>query len=625
MSRPLAAVLAALVIQSRNECQASPLPAAAPCATLDVNATEPLATNGAWVRVTWSVANCQQSDSTTDFIALLPADSPDISATSPLKIAPTYGAPNGSFTFYLYNLRTPSTFKLYRGGLTGRASGAQTPDSANGVAAFARRSQPKLLATAATLVTWQWPNEPTGVHLALTGNASEMRITWTTMNETAPVVRYAALQPDSAIRAVYATSAVLQRGDMYGDAKVTWTPSRPMELSSNATGIGFIHLGTQHTAVMTGLLAGVKYVYTLGSNETGDGSSSETFSGQFTQPPSASDETFAFLVTADMGAADADGSNWDDSGLVASRTELSMRGWDNRPSTNTTAQMLRCTFAAAGCGASPPAQMVFVNGDISYARGFGAIWQAYVNQMQPLACRVPIMTTPGNHEQNWPGVGSAWNVSSLDSGGEGGVPYIHLFPMPPTANKGGDEYMPWYSFDIGAIHFVVLSTEEDLSDGSVQVTWLDADLRQASVRDSPPSWTFVMAHRFFYIDSSNPDNDAASAAALRAAVEPLFVRYSIAATFTGHHHSYQRTRPGVVNGQLTGAARPVHIVAGHGGAGLSGLSVDRPELQRLFATPAGLVQEHGFLHVAVNATTMVVTALRSSDGAVVDKFTLYAK
>jgi hypothetical protein len=45
----------------------------------------------------------------------------------------------------------------------------------------------------------------------------------------------------------------------------------------------------------------------------------------------------------------------------------------------------------------------------------------------------------------------------------------------------------------------------------------------------------------------------------------------------------------------------------------------------LFATPNGLVQEHGFLHVAVNATTMVVTALRSSDGAVVDKFTLYAK
>jgi acid phosphatase type 7 len=602
MSRPLAAFLAALVIRSREKFMAAAT--AAPCATLDVNATEPLETNGAWVRVTWSVANCQQSDSNTNFIALLPVDSPDISATSPLKLAPTYGAQNGSFSFYLYNLRTPSTFKLYRGPLTGR-----------------NEQPPELLATAATLVTWQWPNEPTGVHLALTGNASEMRITWTTMNETAPVVRYAALQPDSVMRAVSATSAVLQRGDMYGDAKVTWTPSRPMELSSNATGIGFVNLGTQHTAVMTGLLAGVKYVYTVGSNDTGDGSSSRTFSGQFTQPPSASDEMFAFLVTADMGAADVDGSNWDDSGLVASRTELSMRGWDNRPSTNTTAQMLRCTFAVAGCGASPPAQMVFVNGDISYARGFGAIWQAFVNQMQPLACRVPIMTAPGNHEQNWPGVGSAWNVSSLDSGGEGGVAYAHLFPMPPTASKGGDEYMSWYSFDIGAIHFVVLSTEEDLSEGSAQVTWLEADLHQASVRDTPPSWTFVMAHRFFYIDSSNPDNDAASAAALRSAVEPLFVRYSVDATFTGHHHSYQRTQPGVVNGQLTGAARPVHIVAGHGGAGLSGLS-DRPELRRLFATPNGLVQEHGFLHVAVNATTMVVTALRSSDGAVVDKFTM---
>lgn len=113
-----------------------------------------------------------------------------------------------------------------------------------------------------------------------------------------------------------------------------------------------------------------------------------------------------------MGA-EYDGSNQDSSGAVVPPIEVSLRGWDNRPATNTSLRML-AEVLHGGAG------MLLLLGDISYARGFGAVWESMAAQLQPLASRVPLMTAPGNHESDWPGFGSAYNTSSLDSGGEAG-------------------------------------------------------------------------------------------------------------------------------------------------------------------------------------------------------------
>lgn len=77
-----------------------------------------------------------------------------------------------------------------------------------------------------------------------------------------------------------------------------------------------------------------------------------------------------FLVAADMGVAELDGSNWDFSGLVAPQVELSMRGFDNRPAANTTARLLQEVDAGA--------QLLLLNGDISYARGYVAALTAEI-------------------------------------------------------------------------------------------------------------------------------------------------------------------------------------------------------------------------------------------------------
>ncbi len=104
------------------------------------------------------------------------------------------------------------------------------------------------------------------------------------------------------------------------------------------------------------------------------------------------------------------------------------------------------------------------------------------------------MTVPGNHESNWPGSGSAWNTSSIDSGGECGVVNTHRFPMPAPSTLEA----PWYSFNAGPVHFVGISTEHALSRDSPQLTWLAADL--AAAKDA--RWKVLSAHRFFYVDSS---------------------------------------------------------------------------------------------------------------------------
>jgi hypothetical protein len=277
-------------------------------------------------------------------------------------------------------------------------------------------------------------------------------------------------------------------------------------------------------------------------------------------PPPAPDAgaTLRFLVAADMGVAEVDGSNWDDSRAVAPLVEISLRGWDNRPAANTTQRLSEEVDAGA--------QLLLVNGDISYARGFAAVWESYLDAMQPVAARVPMMTVTGNHESCWPGSGSAWNTSSLDSGGECGLTYAHRFPMPAPATYAA----PWYSFDAGPVHFTHISTEHALGAGSPQLAWLAADLAAAAAAGLP--WKVLSAHRFFYIDSSTVrcnarrcrsllawhcctltccilccaqlERDAASGRALLdGGLEALLLEHSVDLTLTGHHHSYQRASP----------------------------------------------------------------------------------
>jgi hypothetical protein len=239
-------------------------------------------------------------------------------------------------------------------------------------------------------------------------------------------------------------------------------------------------------------------------------------------------------------------------------------------------------------------------GDISYAVGYSSEWDVFMSQVLKITTRVPYMTSPGNHERDYPNSGSFYN--GTDSGGECGVAYEHRFIMPPPSNNhilqqiqhkqqqqqqpiadslnnfDVKEDTPWYSFNYGNIHFVMMSTEHNFTVGSLQYEWIVADLSAVDRVITP--WVIFTGHRPMYIDSSyngtQRDADQPVAILLRANIEPLLVKYNVNLALWGHHHSYQRTCPVFQQQCQESGNYPVHAVIGMGGFQLSGIEKVAP-------------------------------------------------
>jgi hypothetical protein len=61
------------------------------------------------------------------------------------------------------------------------------------------------------------------------------------------------------------------------------------------------------------------------------------------------------------------------------------------------------------------------------------------------------------------------------------VAYEAYFPMPTQA--GVDK--PWYSIESGPVHFTVMSTEHDWTQGSEQYNWIQNDLAMVDRSSTP--------------------------------------------------------------------------------------------------------------------------------------------
>jgi hypothetical protein len=123
-------------------------------------------------------------------------------------------------------------------------------------------------------------------------------------------------------------------------------------------------------------------------------------------------------------------------------------------------------------------------------------------------------------------------------------------PMPAPASRD----QPWWSYDIGLIHFVGMSTEHDYSVGSPQHRWIEADL--AGVNRSLTPWVVFSGHRPMYVDSHfccgwgvsddacdgqcTAYSDVSVMQMLQTHVEPLLFQYQVNLAFAGHFHNVQR-------------------------------------------------------------------------------------
>lgn len=261
-------------------------------------------------------------------------------------------------------------------------------------------------------------------------------------------------------------------------------------------------------------------------------------------------------------------------------------------------------------------------GDISYARGYSSEWDQFLDQVSPVASTVPYMISLGNHERDAPNSGSYYDGN--DSGGECGVPAKKQFN---TLRQSMNE--SWYSIEVGLVHITFMDTEIDFRDGSAQFNWIRDDL--AAVNRSRTPWVIFTGHRPMYISSTNVDKPAGDqpvASLLREHVEPLLLEHRVDLGLWGHHHSGQRTcavanmtcKQHAVGGSYKGPwIAPVHAVIGNAGQGLS-TNIQNPKPQVFEFVQA---TTYGFSILEfVNSTFMQMTQLTSSDGTVLDKFTI---
>ncbi|XP_039756844.1 acid phosphatase type 7 isoform X1 [Pararge aegeria] len=187
----------------------------------------------------------------------------------------------------------------------------------------------------------------------------------------------------------------------------------------------------------------------------------------------------------------------------------------------------------------------------------------FMRQIQPLAAGLPYMTCPGNHE-------SKYNFSN----------YRNRFSMP------GSHGSLFYSFDLGPVHFVSLSTEVyyflqyGLKMLVNQYEWLRRDLAAANTPENRKKrpWIVLYGHRPMYC--SNSDDIDCSVEYTRKglpflgmySLEPLLREFGVDLVVWAHEHSYERTWPlydgRVYNGTeepYRNPGAPVHIVTGSAG------------------------------------------------------------
>ncbi|KAL5499790.1 hypothetical protein EMCRGX_G011250 [Ephydatia muelleri] len=395
---------------------------------------------------------------------------------------------------------------------------------------------------------------------------TQMSLVWVTKDAVAPTVLWGT-ESGKYLQSSMAASGTYSATDMCG---------------SPATDFGFRDPGLIHRATMNNLTPGQTYYYIFGDAY---GWSSE-YNFKAAPYPGSSDPV-TIIAYGDMGCAELDDS------YMAQTVKASL---------NTTKRIQEQLDKI---------DFVLQIGDISYALGYSSMWDVYFDQLEPIATRVPYMVGIGNHERNYPNTMPGYYNNS-GSGGECGIPHELRFPMPTPAL---DE--PWYGFDYGSAHVVIMSTEHQFTEGTPQYSYLENHLKSVNRKVTP--WLIFGGHRPMYIaskDTGYPDGHNSVAYALRNSLEPLLKEYKVDLALWAHIHAYQRTcavyQETCVDGGIP------HVVIGMAGRNLANCLPS--------SLPSWLVyydhKSYGYSRITVNTSTLVFEYIHSDDNVVYDTLVL---
>ncbi|CAF4141426.1 unnamed protein product [Adineta steineri] len=412
-------------------------------------------------------------------------------------------------------------------------------------------------------------NEPIQVHLAFGDRNDQMYISYVTnSNKIIPKCRYG-FDPSLLNFQVNGNTTTYKASDM-------------CEEKANLTGPKtFIDPGYMHTMLLEDLRPSTTYYYRVGSDEHG-----WTSINKFINRPSNINDEVNLIAYGDMGV----------SPIQTGAKATIDRVWSRVILNNVTA--------------------ILHIGDVSYARGIGALWDAFMSQIELTTSRVPYMVGIGNHEYDHitggekdpsgaPGPGGfrpEWGNYGKDSGGECAVPLVNRFHSPSNGNG-----LFWYSFNIGPIHIVYYSTEHDFLPTSRQYAWLEQDLR--SVNRSLTPWLIVGSHRPMY---TSLIYQALYKEKLQVYIEPLLYKYHVDLNLFAHVHSYERSCPMYQNKCVSDGI--THVLIGMAGYDLTHGTYSG-EKWSIYHD-----EEFGYTHIWANRTCLIFNYYHTKDDKLADQF-----
>src|ERR1700691_203207 len=278
----------------------------------------------------------------------------------------------------------------------------------------------------------------------------------------------------------------------------------------------------------------------------------------------------------------------------------------NPPSPGTTAGVLN-----PGDGAGAPLFHLMV-GDLAYADTSNppSVWRAWATIVSPVSQNLPWMPIMGNHEvekgaTSISGVLQTTGTSgSYYNGPYGSGSYFSRFLLPDNGltNWDGNSLQgSFYSLQVGTVLFVSLAGNDvnwqtsdysqtkpaqytgaiaadpsnlalvpDDSNGTpnLQTQWLEQTLQAARAEGSGVEMIVVQMHfPFASVDTGNSCDMG-----VRTAWGPLFDRYEVDLTLTGHNHNYCRSLP--VRGYDPPSGSTTSVITNPFGTYASGATID---------------------------------------------------
>ena len=252
---------------------------------------------------------------------------------------------------------------------------------------------------------------------------------------------------------------------------------------------------TEHEVVLSGLTAGTRYYYSVGSSaETLAGNDAEHFFT--TSPLPAAAGATRVWVLGDSGTANSD--------AIAVRNAY---------------------FNFTG---STPTNLWLMLGDNAYETGADSEYQTAVFDMYPTMLAQSVL---------WPTIGNHDTAQSPNP--PAGLPYFAMFSLPAAGEAGGapSGTEKYYSFDYANIHFICLdSMTSDRSSTGPMLTWLRSDLESTT-----RTWIIAFWHHPPYSKGSHDSDVDTELTEMRTNTLPILEDYGVDLVLSGHSHSYERS------------------------------------------------------------------------------------